>query len=194
MLHLWFWETTFLMWPSSSPARKLSYTLPIIFLFLANTLELSHDKGQHLLQLLPRHTPINSPSLCSGHIWLFEKSTLWNGSEILLRMSRGVEVSSSIETECVQNCVCAGVCVFDLWSGGHISNVWIQLGCQEADKVSVVSYATGSDRLWASRAVSELCLLPETVVSTIYYPKSQVMPAVVKRILWLLTLVVDILF
>lgn len=51
-----------------SPARKLSYTLPIIFLFLANTLELSHDKGQHLLQLLPRHTPINSPSLCSGHI------------------------------------------------------------------------------------------------------------------------------
>lgn len=26
-------------------------------------------------------------------------------------MSRGVEVSSSIETDCVQNCVCALVCV-----------------------------------------------------------------------------------
>lgn len=30
--------------------------------------------------------------------------------------------------------------------------------CQEADKVSVVSHATGSDRLWASRAGRELCL------------------------------------
>lgn len=58
----------------------------------------------------------------------------------------------------VRNEVRVSTCVFDLWSRGHVSSVWIQLGCQEADKVSVVSRATGSDQLWASRAVRELRL------------------------------------
>lgn len=78
------------------------------------------------------------------------------------------------------------VYVFDLWSRGHVSGVWIQLGCQEADKVSVVSHATGSDRLWASRAVRERCLylFPATDGSVClnlavhYLCLSQVIPAV----------------
>lgn len=67
------------------------------------------------------------------------------------------DVTKAVEPICVQT---RRGCrrVFDLWSRGHVSSVWIQLGWQEADKVSVVSRATGSDQLWALRAVWELCL------------------------------------
>lgn len=52
----------------------------------------------------------------------------------------------------------------DLRSRGRRASVWIQLGCQEADKVLVVSCATGSDWLWAWGALRPLCLylLPAT--------------------------------
>lgn len=69
--------------------------------------------------------------------------------------------------------------VFDLWSRGSVSGVWIQLGCQETDKVSVVSRATGSDQLWASRAETESCLrLFPAMGGCVCLYRGLVMPAV----------------
>lgn len=86
--------------------------------------------------------------------------------------------------------VSVSTCVFDLWSWSHVSSVWIQLGCQEADKVSVVSRATGSDQLQASGAVRELCLYlfpttdgPVCLNHAVHYLLClfQVMPAVLQN-------------
>ena len=74
------------------------------------------------------------------------------------RRGENNEVVLCSDKVCVCVCACVSLCAFDLWSRGHVSSVWIQLGCQEADKVSVVSCATGCDQLWASRAGRELCL------------------------------------
>lgn len=102
-----------------------------------------------------------------------------------------------MERFCSQTRLTVSTCVLDLWSRGHISSVWIQLGCQQADKVSVVSHATGSDQLWASRAVRELRLyiLPATDGVCLNPPihnllwLAQVVPAVGKTCLaWVLLL------
>lgn len=104
-------------------------------------------------------------------------------------LSDDKDVVKAVKRVCAQT-RCVATCLFDLYSRGHVSSVWIQLGCQEADKVSVVSRAAGSDQLWASRAVRELCLylFPATDGSVCLNRAvhnllclSQVMPAVAKK-------------
>ena len=129
-----------------------------VLLFYAITLiEISHNRGHNLLQSAPSALGKSIPWTSSCQAANDKKATDYHfGCQAIKTWRR--QWSRPVLSDKVRVRACVSLCVFDLWSRGHVSSVWIQLGCQEADKVSVVSRATGCDQLRASRAGRELCL------------------------------------